>query len=129
MTFTYDPTTTLGKARKYCQDTGTRDALGNTAINTANAIFTDAEIQGFLDDNSNNVYLAAADALDIIAANQAYVLKLISNNGLSTNGPAVAAALRETAKTWREKALSNIGTSDTGVSIVPNPDDPYLSLR
>lgn len=118
MVFTYDPTTVLGKTRLYAQDTV-----------TANAIFTDEELNAFLTINGNNVFLAAADALDIIAANQAYVLKVISNNGLSTNGPAVAASLRETAKTWREKALSNIGTSDTGVTIVPNADDPYLSLR
>lgn len=118
ITFTYDPTTTLGKTRLYSQDTV-----------SANAIFTDEEIQAFLDANAQNALLAAADALDIIAANQAYVLKVISNNGLSTNGPSVAAALRETAKTWREKATSNVGTSDTGIVIVPNPDDPYLSLR
>jgi len=118
MVFTYDLTTSRGKVRLYAQDTV-----------TANAIFTDDEIDAFLTANSSNIYLAAADALDIIAANQAYVLKVISNNGLSTNGPSVAAALRETAKTWREKALSNIGTSDTGVIIVPNPDDPYLNLR
>lgn len=129
MTFTYDPTTTLGKTRKYAQDTGTRDALGATVINTANAIFTDAEIQGFLDDNDQDVFLAASDALEITAANQAYVLKNISNNGLQTNGAATAAALRETAKFLREKAQSNVGTSVSGVIIVPNADDPYLSLR
>ena len=127
MTFTYDPTTTLGKVRKYAQDTGSRDSLGNTVINTANAIFTDVEIQGFLDDNSSDVYAAAADALEIIAANQAYVLKVISNNGLSTNGPAVAAALRETARQWREKSISE--STSTGIAIVPNPDDAYLELR
>lgn len=98
-------------------------------INTANAIFTDAEIQGFLDDNDQNVFLAASDALEITAANQAYVIKNISNNGLQTNGAATAAALRETAKFLREKAASNVGTASTGVILVPNPDDPYLSLR
>lgn len=107
MTFTYDPTTILGKTRLYCQDTV-----------TANAIFTDAEIQTFLDANDQNVFLAAADALDIIASNQSYVLKVISNNGLTTNGPAVASDLRAHARTLREKAASNIGTTDTGVAIV-----------
>ena len=87
------------------------------------------EIDAFLTANGDNVYLAAADALEIIAANQAYILKVISNNGLSTNGPAVAASLQATAKTWRDKAASNVGTSDTGVIIVPNADDPYLESR
>lgn len=119
MTFTYDPTTALGKTRLYAQDTV-----------SANAIFSDEEIAAFLTINGNNVFLAAADALDIIAANQAYVLKVITNNGLSTNGPAVAAALRETAKQWRAKALTSDGSSDiSGLIIVPNADDPYLELR
>jgi len=96
-------------------------------INTANAIFTDLEIQGFFDDNSSDVYAAAADALEIIAANQAYVLKVISNNGLTTNGPAVAAALRATAQQWRDKSASF--STGSGIAIVPNPDDPYLELR
>jgi hypothetical protein len=131
MVFTYDPTTTLGKTRKYAQDTGTRDTLGNTVINTANAIFTDTEIQSFLDANSQNVFLAAADALEVTAANQAYVLKNITNNGLQTNGAATAAALQATAKIWREKGLSSDGTTTVscGVEIVPNADDPYLDLR
>ena len=127
MTFTYDPTTILGKVRKYAQDTGSRDPLGTTVINTANAIFTDAEIQGFLDDNGNDVYAAAADALEIVAANQAYVLKVITNNGLSTNGPAVSAALRATAQQWRDKSVSS--SISSGIAIVPNPDDAYLDLR
>jgi hypothetical protein len=118
MTFTYDPATTLGKTRLYAQDTV-----------TASAIFTDAEIQAFLDANDQNAFLAAADALDIIAANQAYVLKVMTSNGLTTDGAAEAAALRATARAWREKAASLVGTGETGMAIVPNPDDEYLSLR
>lgn len=119
MTFTYDPLTTLGKTRLYAQDTA-----------VANAIFSDAEIQSFLDINAQNVFLAAADALDIIAANQAYVLKVISNNGLSTNGASVASSLQATARVWREKGMISDGTTAfSGCAIVPNPDDPYLALR
>ena len=64
MTFTYDLTTDRGKVRLYAQDTV-----------SANAIFPDDEIDAFLLANSNDVYASAADALEIIAANQAYVLK------------------------------------------------------
>ena len=119
MVATYDITTSRGKVRLYAQD---------TAI--ATAIFADDEIDAFLAANDQNIFLAAADALEIIAANQAYVLKVISNNGLTTDGPAVAAALRETAKTWRAKAQTTDGTTaQSGIVIVPNADDPYLSLR
>jgi hypothetical protein len=116
MTFTYDLTTACGKTRLYAQDTV-----------AANAIFSDDEIDAFLTANSNDVYLAAADALEIIAANQVYVLKVITNNGLTTNGAAVSAALRATAQQWRDKSDS-LSTS-SGIAIVPNPDDPYLDLR
>lgn len=119
ITFTYDVTTALGKTRLYAQDTV-----------SANAIFSDEEITSFLAINSNNIFLAAADALEIIAANQAYVLKVITNNGLTTNGPAVAAALQATARQWRAKGLISDGTADIdGVIVVPNADDPYLEFR
>lgn len=116
MTFTYDLTTDRGKVRLYAQDT-----------TAANAIFSDDEIDAFLLANSNDVYASAADALEIIAANQAYVLKVITNNGLTTNGAQVAAALRATAAQWREKSTEK--STSTGIAIVPNPDDPYLELR
>jgi hypothetical protein len=118
VTFTYNPTTTLGKTRLYAQDTV-----------TANAIFSDEEMQVFLDENSQNIFLAAADALDIIASNQVYTLKVMSNNGLSTNGASVAAALHTQAQALRDKATSGLGSTSTGVVIVPNPDDPYLEYR
>lgn len=119
MTFTYDVTTARGKVRLYAQDTV-----------TANAIFSDEEIDAFLTINGQNVFLSAADALEIIAANQAYVLKVISNNGLSTNGPAVASSLQATARMLREKAQTSDGTTaQAGIIIVPNADDPWLSLR
>lgn len=118
MTFSYDPTTTIGRVRLNCQDTA-----------QATAIFTDEEISAFLVMNNNNVFRAAADALDIIASNQSYVLKRVSGDGCSIDGPAVAADLRAHARALREKADRNIGTTDTGVAIVTNPDDPNLGYR
>lgn len=96
---------------------------------TANAIFSDEEMQVFLDQNGSNIFLAAADALDIIASNQVYTLKVMSNNGLSTNGASVANALHTQAEALRQKAITGLGSTDAGIIIVPNADDPYLSLR
>ena len=118
MTFTYDLATVVGQARLYSQDTV-----------EANSIFSDEELQVFLDNNENNVYGAASDALEIIAANQAYVLKVIKNNGLETDGAATAEALRASAANFRAKASSNSGTIETGVVIVPNADDYWLPHR
>jgi len=118
MTFEYDLSTLVGQARLYSQDTS-----------ASNAIFSNEEIQVFLDNNGSNVYGAAADALEIVAANQAYVLKVIENNGLKTDGAATAAAIRASAANFRRMSMSNTGTADTGVVVVPNPDVNWLAYR
>jgi hypothetical protein len=117
MTFTYDLSTAIGRTRLRCQDTS-----------SDNAIFSDDEISEFLRFQGSNILLAAADALDVIAANQAYVLKVIENNDLKTDGAQTASALRASAKSLRVQANANRG-EDTGICITPNPDDPYLDLR
>jgi len=118
MTFDYDLSTSIGKTRLYSQDTS-----------ATNPIFSNEEIQVFLDNNGYNVYGAAADALEIIAANQAYVLKVIENNGLKTDGASTAAAIRASASNFRRMSKSNTGTTDTGVIVVPNADDKWLAYR
>jgi len=90
MTFTYDPKTAAGQVRLLCTD---RDP--------DNEIFSDEEIAVFLDLNGQDVRLAAADALDQIAASQALILKYIDLNGLRTNGQAVANALHQQAESLR----------------------------
>ena len=93
MPATYDVTTDAGRVRLLCGDTV-----------TAGALFQDNEIEAFLALGDGDVLLAAAQALDVMAANQAMVLKVITQNSVSTNGAAVAAALRAQAKALREQA-------------------------
>ncbi|HEX9235959.1 MAG TPA: hypothetical protein VF972_06740 [Actinomycetota bacterium] len=64
MTATYDPSTTAGQARLLCQDTGP-DLF----------VFSDQEMLAFLNLNQSDPRLAAAQALDVIAANEALVTK------------------------------------------------------
>jgi len=52
----YDPTTDIGKVRLQIADTG------------SSPIFSDAEIQAFLDQETGSIMLASADALDALAA-------------------------------------------------------------
>ncbi len=93
MPWTYDPTTPVGQVRLLITDT-----------NVARPIFADdAEIEAFLGMNDDDIRLAAAQALDVIATNEALVLKVIQNMDLRTDGAAVAASLREHAKTLREQ--------------------------
>jgi len=66
MTNTYDPGTDVGKVRLFCQDRGT----GGTWI------FSDEEIQAYLSLESNDIRLAAAQALEDIANNQALTDKV-----------------------------------------------------
>jgi hypothetical protein len=60
-------------------------------------IFSDVEIENFLDLRKENVFLAAALALNTLAGNEAQVSKAIKFMNLSTDGPAVAMELRKLA--------------------------------
>lgn len=92
MAFTYDPTTSAGMVRLLIGDK-----------TSTSPIFTDVEITALLARNGGAVSLAAADALDIIASNQAYVLKVMTMLDVTTNGAAVAAALRAHATELRRQ--------------------------
>ena len=110
MTFTYIPGTVLGTVRLLCTD---RDP--------DNEIFSDEEIAVFLDLNEQDVRLAAADALDQIAASQALILKYIEVNGLRTNGQAVANALHQQAESLRSRAAAEAAEDDEYIDIIPGP--------
>lgn len=67
-------------------------------------IFTDDEMESFLELSNGNVYYAAADALDAIASNTAYTLKVLTILDVTTNGQATAEAIRASAAALRAKA-------------------------
>lgn len=60
-------------------------------------LFTDSEIDTFLEMRGGSVFKAAATALRAIASNEALVSKRIEFLQLKTDGPAVAKELREQA--------------------------------
>ena len=97
MAFTYDPTTDRGRVRLQIGDTDT--------VNADRQLFTDAEIDAFLALNTSIVKLAAADALEAIAANQLMVLKVMKNMDVTTDGSKVADSFRELAKDLRKSWL------------------------
>lgn len=88
----YDPSTDEGQVRLLIDDTGT------------DPVFTQQEIQTFLDMTGGNVLRAAARALLMIAGSEARLGKKIRTQDLSTDGPAVAAELRALAKQLRDEA-------------------------
>ena len=67
-------------------------------------IFEDGEIKSFLTINDGSIKRAAADALDTIASSEALLSKKISTQDRSTDGPAVADALRKHADALRARA-------------------------
>lgn len=90
----YDPTTDAGKVRLLITDT-----------DTTNEIFTDVEIGVFLSMAAEgDVRLAAAEAMETIARSEALVQKKIKLLDLTTDGPAVAKELRESAQILRDQA-------------------------
>ena len=114
MVFSYDLNTAIGEVRLLCQDT-----------NESQSIFTDAEIQIFLKTKGGNVLRAAAVALDVMASNQAIVLKVTRALDLSTDGAAVARALRESAKQLRAEADETDAGEDAGFEMVAGPHFPW----
>ena len=90
-----------------------------------NFIFTNEEMEMFLELNSGNVYYAAADALDAIAANAAYTLKVLTILDVTTNGQATAEAIRASAAALRAKADADAAnTIVCGVATVVQPELP-----
>jgi len=94
--WTYDPTTSAGQVRLLAQD-----------FDVEEPIFSDAEIAAFLSLNSDDVRYAAAQALEVIAANEVYVQKRIKILDLWTDGPREAEQLMKLAAQYREQANAN----------------------
>jgi hypothetical protein len=110
MTVSYDLTTDVGKVR-----------LNTFGDDTGNPIFQDEELQAFIDQEVH-IKLACARVLMVVASRQAYILKVITNMGLSTNGAALAAEFRAQAKALRdevkdEQAAQDAATDETGFDI------------
>jgi hypothetical protein len=78
-------------------------------------LFTDPQISTFLALENGSVRLAAAAALDVIATSEALTSKAIRTQDLSTDGPKVAAALRDHAAALRAQATASGETDGPGV--------------
>ncbi len=95
--------------------------IADTSTDPTKQLLTDDQVQAFLDLEGGAVKLAAATALDAIATSEVLVLKVITGNGLTTNGAAVAAALQKQAQSLRDQ----YDRSDDGgyFEIIPFCDD------
>lgn len=83
-------------------------AAGAAIVTTCQyTILSDDQITSFLTLEGNDVRLAAAQALDTIAVNEALVQKVIKIMDLSTDGAKTAQALRDRAKSLREQVAGS----------------------
>lgn len=97
---TYDPTTPVGLVRLLINDI------------SSDPVFDDGDLNGFLTLEAQSVKRAAAQALDVIADDEALTAKVVTSQDVSTNGPAVAASLRARAATLREQAVYDLTVTD-----------------
>jgi hypothetical protein len=93
----------IGKVRVLLGDTeatGVNQGMGNYLY------FSDDEIEAFLSMYGDNVKLAAARAMEVIASSQALLLKSWSSDDLTVNGDRIAESLRKIAAQLRQEAIA-----------------------
>lgn len=98
----YDLSTEVGKVRLLLND-----------VNASDPVYTDDEINAFLD-MEGSVKLAAAQAIDTGATNQALASKVLRTQDLSTDGAKVADAMRAHAARLREQAADEEAETEDG---------------
>jgi len=103
MAFTYDTATDTGKTRLLIFDT-----------DATNYVFEDAELSVFFVMEGDSLKRAAALALETMASNEAFVLKVITLMDLRTDGAATARALLARAALLRSQADDEEFADDAG---------------
>lgn len=103
MAFTYVLTTDRGKVRLLIPDN-----------NATTYVFEDEEIDAFLELEQSNVHRGAALALETMASNEAYTLKVIKLLDLQTDGAKTSDALLKRAAQLRKQADDADAASDGG---------------
>ena len=91
-----------------------RFLVNDPLLEDGTPVFSDLEIEGYLEIEGQNVKRAAAQAIDTIADNEALASKYIRDHQLQTDGPKVAAELRKRAASLRQQAADEDADSDEG---------------
>lgn len=106
MTFTYSLSQPRGQVRLLIKD---------TVIGTA--VFTDEELDALLLMEASNVKRSAALALETMASNDAYVLKVVKLLDITTDGARVSDALLKRAAELRAQADFEDAGTDGGFDV------------
>lgn len=114
-----DFTTGIGKLRALIPDVE-RVPNPNAPTDTADYIFNDNHLEAFLDLNSDNTYLAAADACEALGTSEGYIAKVIKTEDLQTDGAKLMGQFLLRAKQLRRRAASDIfDEAQNGFDIIP----------
>lgn len=76
-------------------------------VDETNLVFSDGEIQAFLTLEGDSVKLAAAQAIDTNATNEALASKVIKDHQISTDGAKLADAMRKHAQSLRDQVAES----------------------
>ena len=127
MTFSYDPSNDNGKVRLLIHDT-------TTGIYGTDYEFTDEDISGLLEQNSDSVFLAAASACRILAVKAtsgAFILKL--PGALELDRRDVAKIYENLAEKYEARASTGpdvlteyIDSFAYGVDLIGNDTSEYI---
>ena len=103
----------------------------NEQIFDGDYLFSDPELETYLEVANGNVLRASAYAINAIATSEAMISKVIKTQDLSTNGAAVADALRLTAKQLLDRADAEDKMADAFymqiIDYNPHPAVPELT--
>lgn len=89
----------------------------------ADRLFTDDQLDAFLDLRGGDVHRTAAQALRVIAASEVLTSKVIRTQaGTSTDGAKVSAELRALAQTYEDQADAATASASSFFDVVPFSD-------
>lgn len=113
MTWTFNPTTDLGKCRLLCSDT-----------DATRQIMSDEDLAAFIV-MAGHYMPAAAMALDSIAANEVLSLKVLNIMGMATDGASVAKMLMLRAQKIRDDYERYAAANGPGFATAEMPDGSF----
>jgi hypothetical protein len=90
-----------------------------------NASFQDEEWTVFLNLNNQDVRLATAQGVDVLAGSEAYIQKVVKLLDMTTNGPATAKSLHDYAAELRRQAYEGDGDMIGFIDVAETVESPW----
>jgi len=127
MSYTYNTSTDRGLVRLYIRDT----THAEPPIQGKDYVFTDAEIDAFLDQNSSDVWAAAADACRTLAADEILGALRLKLNGFEIDREKVPNYWLKLAEGYDKKAkdgavVEYVDSFDHKVSAFGEDETEYI---